>query len=238
MIQPDTDRTRWLRSDDSRVCHIGPMFGRLRFYAGVMGSGKSALALQTAHHRRAAGRAGTLFTSLGRDGDGLVTSRLGLTAEAREFSPETDFAKHLMEDFTPRGFVIIDEAQFLTEEQVDQLAWAADELALDIDCFGLMTAFDTRMFPGSRRLVEVADETIPLQVEVTCWCGRPGRINARIEDGQIARSGGQVAVGDIDSGAGAQYRVLCRHHWREGDLGPHADEPTLPIALPPSTTAY
>ncbi|MQA35798.1 thymidine kinase [Modestobacter roseus] len=212
------------------------MFGRLRFYAGVMGSGKSALALQTAHHRRAAGRVGALFTSLGRDGDGLVTSRLGLTAEAHEFTPETDLAKHLVEILPPRGFVIIDEAQFLTSNQVDQLAWAADELALDIDCFGLMTAFDTRLFPGSRRLVEMADETIPLQVEVTCWCGRPGRINARVEDGQVARSGGQVAVGDVVSGEGTHYRVLCRSHWRQGDLGPHASEPTLPLALPESAT--
>src|SRR3954454_9054463 len=111
------------------------MFGRLRLWAGVVRAGKPALALQTAHRRRAAGRVGALFTSLGRDGDGLVTSRLGLTAEAHEFTPTTDFAKYLVESLPPRGFVIIDEAQFLTADQVDQLAWAADELALDIDCF-------------------------------------------------------------------------------------------------------
>lgn len=216
----------------SGICHIGPAWGRLRFYAGVMGAGKSALALQLAHHRRAAGRPGILLTSRDRAGEGVLTSRLGLTAAAREFAPDTDLAALLVESVPPRAFVIVDEAQFLTEEQVDQLAWAADEHALDVDCFGLVTAFDSRLFPGSRRLIELADETIPLQVEVTCWCGRPGRQNARVEGGRVARAGGQVAVGDISEGRdGVRYRVLCRRHWRDGDLGPTASDTPLPLSL-------
>jgi len=122
--------------------------------------------------------------------------------------------------------VIVDEAQFLTPVQVDALALAVDEDGLDVDCFGLMTAFDASIFPGSLRLVELADETVPLQVEVVCWCGRAGLVNARIEDGTIARIGGRVSVGDIaGEGDATVYRVLCRKHWRDGDLGPAVDRP-------------
>lgn len=194
-----------------------------------MGAGKSALALQLAHHRRAAGRSGLLLTSQDRAGSGQLSSRLGITAAAREFAADTDLLTLVTEAVPPRGFAIVDEAQFLREQQVDQLALVADEHAIDVDCFGLVTAFDTRLFPGSRRLIELADETIPLQVEVLCWCGGPGRVNARIEDGQVARSGGQVAVGDTEDGEGATYRVLCRRHWRAGDLGPTTGETPLPL---------
>jgi len=206
-----------------------PTVGRLRFYGGVMGAGKSALALQLAHHRRSAGRPGLLLTSQDRAGAGLLSSRLGITAAAQDFGPQTDLVGRVTAAVPPRGFVIVDEAQFLTEAQVDQLALVADEQAIDVDCFGLITAFDTRLFPGSRRLIELADETIPLQVEVLCWCGGPGRVNARVVAGRVATSGGQVAVGDTTDGAGATYRVLCRRHWRAGDLGPTTGETPLPL---------
>jgi thymidine kinase len=201
------------------MCHLAPAIGRLRFHAGLMGAGKSALAIQVAFHRRQAGRPGLLFTSLDRGGAGMMSSRLGVAAKAREFDEETDFVEVVGESLPPRGFVIVDEAQFLTVDQVEQLALLADEHAIDIDCFGLMTAFDSHTFPGSGRLVELADEILPL-VEVLCWCGQPGRVNARISDGKPVRSGNQVAVGDLAGGAGATYRVLCRRHWREGDPGP------------------
>lgn len=201
------------------VCHLAPAVGRLRFHAGPMGAGKSALAIQVGFHRRQAGRPGLIFTSADRQGGGQLSSRLGLTVAAREFDPETDFIATVGADLPARGFVIVDEAQFLTTEQVDQLARLVDELAIDVDCFGLLTAFDSTLFPGSRRLVELCDDILPL-VEVLCWCGQTGRINARIEDGQVIRTGDQVAVGDLAGGAGAAYRVLCRRHWREGDAGP------------------
>ena len=209
--------------------------GRLRFYGGVMGQGKSALALQLAHHRRSAGRPGLLLTRDDRSGAGRLTSRLGIAASASEFDDTTDLRRMVVDAVPARGYVIVDEAQFLTERQVDQLAWTVDEHGVDVDCFGLLTAFDSRLFPGSRRLVELADETIPLQVEVLCWCGAAGLMNARIENGDVARSGGQVAVGDTagdptGSAAGIAYRVLCRRHWRDGDLGPHAGDVPLPLA--------
>jgi thymidine kinase len=206
----------------------GPPTGRLRFYLGVMGSGKSALALQVAHHRKLAGRPGMLLTSADRGGSGRLSSRLGISSDAMEFDPTTDLGRLVTERMPVRGFVICDEAQFLTERQVDDLAACVDDLALDVDCFGLATAFDSRLFPGSQRLLELADETVPLQVEVLCWCGEPGRINARIENGTVARAGGQVKVGDVDpGGSGATYRVLCRRHWREGDPGPGLDDVPL-----------
>jgi thymidine kinase len=89
-----------------------PAQGRLRFYGGVMGAGKSALALQLAHHRRAAGRAGLLLTSQDRAGSGQLSSRLGITAAAREFAADTDLFALLTESVPPRGFAIVDEAQF------------------------------------------------------------------------------------------------------------------------------
>jgi thymidine kinase len=201
------------------MCHLAPAIGRLRLHAGLMGAGKSALAIQVAFHRRQAGRPGLLFTSLDRGNAGQLSSRLGIAAKAQEFDTETDFVAVVGESLPPRGFVIVDEAQFLTEDQVEELALLVDEHAIDVDCFGLLTAFDSRTFPGSRRLVELADEILPL-VEVLCWCGQPGRVNARIEDGKPVRAGDQVAVGDLSGVAGAQYRVLCRRHWREGDPGP------------------
>ena len=103
---------------------------------------------------------------------------------------------------------------------MEQLAWAADELGVDVDCFGILTDFQSRLFPGAARLIELADAVIPLQVEVVCWCGRPGRQNARIVNGQVARDGARVAVGDTAHAASVTYRVLCRRHWRNGDLGP------------------
>jgi thymidine kinase len=201
------------------MCHLAPAIGRLRLHAGLMGAGKSALAIQVAFHRRQAGRPGLLFTTLDRGDAGQLSSRLGIAAKAQEFDPDTNFVEVVGESLPPRGFVIVDEAQFLTEDQVEELALLVDEHAIDVDCFGLLTAFDSRTFPGSRRLVELADEILPL-VEVLCWCGQPGRVNARIEDGKPVRSGHQVAFGDLSGDAGATYRVLCRRHWREGDPGP------------------
>ena len=203
------------------ICHLAPAVGRLRFHAGLMGAGKSALAIQVGFHRRQAGRPGLIFTSADRAGSGTLSSRLGLSVSAREFTEQTDFVATVGEALPARGFVIVDEAQFLTPAQVDELALLVDQMAVDVDCFGLLTAFDSHTFPGSQRLVELAHPVDQgLAVEVLCWCGQAGRVNARIEGGEVIRSGSQVAVGDLGGGAGATYRVLCRRHWREGEPGP------------------
>ncbi|GLW31747.1 thymidine kinase [Actinoplanes regularis] len=198
---------------------LAPVFGTLTLFTGRMGSGKSTLALQNAFNRRQAGRPGVLLTSQDRAGEGIMSSRLGVTADAVEVNATMDLVTLVNERVPAGGFVIVDEAQFLTPEQVEQLAWSADEMSVDIDCYAITTDFLSRLFPGAQRLVELADVIVPLQVEVTCWCGRPGRQNARIVDGQVARAGEQVAVGDTTETSAVSYRVLCRRHWRNGEPG-------------------
>ncbi|WP_045744199.1 MULTISPECIES: thymidine kinase [Actinoplanes] len=199
---------------------MAPVFGTLTLFTGRMGSGKSTLALQNAFNRRQAGRPGVLLTSQDRAGEGIMSSRLGVTADAIEVAHGMDLAR-LVTDYVPGGgFVIVDEAQFLSLDQVEQLAWAVDELSVDIDCYAITTDFLSHLFPGAQRLIELADTIVPLQVEVTCWCGRPGRQNARIVGGEVARAGEQVAVGDTTATGAVAYRVLCRRHWRNGDPGP------------------
>ncbi|WP_230858960.1 thymidine kinase [Actinoplanes aureus] len=203
-----------------RARTMAPVFHELTLFHGSMGAGKSTLALQNAYNRRQAGRPGILLTSMDRAGSGVLSSRLGVMADAIEVTDSTDLITLIAGEVPSGGFVIVDEAQFLRVEQVEQVAWAVDELCVDVDCYAIATDFQSLLFPGSQRLLELADHTVALQVEVTCWCGRPGRQNARIEDGRVARFGAQVAVGDTSDAADVTYRVLCRRHWREGELGP------------------
>jgi thymidine kinase len=105
--------------------------------------------------------------------------------------------------------------------QVEQLARVVDELQIDVFCFGILTDFRTRLFPGSARLVELADRTHVLQVEALCWCGKRATHNARTENGEMVTEGEVIVVGDVDiadqDGAGSPevgYEVLCRQHHR------------------------
>jgi thymidine kinase len=204
----------------SRARTLAPVFHELTLFHGSMGAGKSTLALQNAYNRREAGRPGVLLTSMDRAGAGVMSSRLGVEADAIEVTDGTELTVLIADEVPAGGFVIVDEAQFLRPEQVEQLAWAVDELCVDVDCYAISTDFMSRLVPGAQRLLELADNIVSLQVEVTCWCGRPGRQNARIEDGRVARSGAQVAVGDTSDAAEVTYRVLCRRHWRDGIAGP------------------
>ena len=121
-------------------------------------------------------------------------------------------------------YLIVDEAQFFTQEQIEQLTALADDVQIDVYAFGIATDFRGRLFPGSARLFELADEVAPLQVEVLCWCGRIGRFNARVVDGRIVRHGATVVVADTGSSepdsSAVRYQVLCRIHHRAGQLGP------------------
>jgi thymidine kinase len=193
----------------------------LHFFTGTMDSGKSTLALQTNHNHAARGRAGRIFTSHDRAGEALVSSRLGLTHDAIEVAPEFDFWKYVVDSLTSGAridYLICDEAQFYTREQVDQLAKITDELQIDVFCFGILTDFRTQLFPGSARLVELADTTEVLQVMALCWCGQRATHNARTEDGVMVTEGEVIVVGDIDEQSGppaeVAYEVLCRQHHR------------------------
>ena len=199
----------------------------LRFSYGVMSAGKSTLALQVEHTWTEAGREGVLLTSHDRGGSGTVTSRLGLLRSAVEVAPGTDLGALLDAAVPDRGFVVADEAQFYAPEQVDALARCVDERDVDVACYGLLSDFTGRLFPGAARLVELADVLVPLPLPVLCWCGRPARMNARLVDGVVVREGatvllGDTAPGDADGlfGPEVRYQVLCRAHWVARDVGP------------------
>ena len=191
----------------------------LIYYCGTMDSGKSTLALQTAHNHDSRGRAGVLFTNRDRAGSGKISSRLGLTSEAIEVSENMDLHKFVVEQLSAGkkiDFVICDEAQFYTSEQIEQLAKVADGLGIDVFAFGILTDFRTRLFPGSARLVELADRVSNLQVEALCWCGERATHNARTIGGVMVTEGEQVVVGDTNSQDAVAYEVLCRrHHMRK-----------------------
>lgn len=191
--------------------------GRLVFFQGPMGCGKSTLALQRHHTSTTSGRSVLLLTRHDREG-AAITSRIGLQQPATVVDEDTDLYEHVR-GLLARGAtideVVLDEAQFVTAAQVDQLARIVDELHIEVLAFGLLTDFRTELFPGSRRLVELADDIRRLQVEARCWCGEVGTHNARTVDGHITRSGDQVVVGDLGAGS-IGYEVLCRRHHRQG----------------------
>lgn len=198
---------------------------QLVFFQGPMGCGKSTLALQRHHTSTEGGRSVLLLTRHDRQG-AAITSRIGLQQPATVVAEDTDLYEHVR-GLLARGAdideVVLDEAQFVTPEQVDQLARVVDELRIEVLAFGLLTDFRTELFPGSRRLVELADEIRRLQVEARCWCGEVALHNARTVDGRIVRSGDQVVVGDLGAGS-IGYEVLCRRHHREGVTRRTVDE--------------
>ena len=188
----------------------------LVFFSGTMDCGKSTLALQMHHNHAARGRDGVLFTRQDRAGKAVISSRLGLQRDAYEVDDTTDFWAEVVTRRT-RGravdYLVADEAQFYTAAQVEQLARVVDELAVDAYAFGITTDFRARLFPGSARLVELADRVEVLQVRALCWCGARATHNARTVDGLMVVEGDQVVVGDVAAGAGeVAYEVLCRRH--------------------------
>ncbi|WP_413806778.1 thymidine kinase [Streptomyces sp. OE57] len=190
----------------------------LVFFSGTMDCGKSTLALQIQHNRSARGLQGMIYTRDDREGEGKLSSRLGLATKAIEVADDLDFYTHVVQALTAGGrvdYVIADEAQFLTPPQIDQLARVVDDLEVDVFAFGITTDFRSKLFPGSQRLVELADRVEVLQVEALCWCGARATHNARTVGGQMVVEGAQVVVGDVNRpGSEVGYEVLCRRHHR------------------------
>lgn len=191
----------------------------LIYYCGTMDAGKSTLALQTAHNHESRGRTGIIFTSNDRAGAGILSSRLGLQKPAVEVSTELNlhsYVRDLVSEGTRVEYVICDEAQFYSPEHIEQLALIVDGLGIDVYAFGILADFRTKLFPGSARLVELADRVNTLQVEALCWCGGRATHNARTFGGTMVTEGEQVFVGDTDSDTVVGYEVLCRrHHMRQ-----------------------
>ena len=195
----------------------------LRFSFGTMGSGKSTLALQIHHNLAVRDRQGLLLTKLDRDGT-QVTSRLGVSAPAVEVSPDIDLFE-LAQSRMPLDFVVCDEVQFYSIAQCDQLARVADDLDVDVYAFGLITDFKGLLFEGTKRMLEVANERVEMQVEARCWCGSRATHNARVMNGVVVYEGETVVVGDTGDvatpmfGDVVRYELLCRRHYVRGDMG-------------------
>jgi thymidine kinase len=191
----------------------------LLYYCGTMDSGKSTLALQTAHNHKSRGRSGLIFTNKDRAGSGVISSRLGLQSEAIEVAEDLDIHKFVVEHLSMGeriDYIICDEAQFYQPIQIDQLAKIVDGLGIDVYAFGILADFRTKLFPGSARLVELADRVNTLQVEALCWCGSRATHNARTINGAMVTEGEQVVVGDVGRSDEVAYEVLCRrHHMRQ-----------------------
>jgi thymidine kinase len=191
----------------------------LIYYCGTMDSGKSTLALQTAHNRKSRGLEGLILTNKDRGGTGVITSRLGLQATAFEVSPEFDIFEYI-ESEKANGrkieYVICDETQFFERSHIEQLSRVVDEMGIDVFAFGILTDFRTKLFPGSERLIELADRVLPLQVEALCWCGARATHNARVANGVMVTEGDQILPGDVGTPQKIGYEVLCRkHHMRK-----------------------
>lgn len=195
------------------------MSAHLRFYYGSMASAKSLRLLTTAYNFEEKGvQIMVLKPALDtRDGEGIIRSRAGLERKCIMVDKDVNLYKAikayknvLASQLETLKWVIIDECQFLTEEQVDQLSDAVDFLDVNVMCFGLRTDFQSHLFPGSKRLFELADDIE--EIKSTCECGeRKTSINARFdENGEIITEGSQVEIGGND-----KYRAICRKCWKD-----------------------
>lgn len=189
--------------------HGGKALAKLYFKYGAMGSSKTATALITKYNYEERGMTVWLLKPSADDRDGVYTiqSRVGLTAEAETVSPDADI-RELYTAREPVDVIIVDECQFLTEAQIDQLRELVDLDDLPVLCFGLRTDFQTKMFPGSRRLFEVADSIT--EIKTICHCGAKATVNARLDDqGYIITEGAQVELGGNE-----RYIAMCHKCWK------------------------
>ena len=186
---------------------------KLYFHYATMNAGKTTMLLQASYNYRERGMDTLLFVAghYRRDeATGYISSRIGLEAEAEMFRDGDDLFTLIAErhDHASIHCVFVDEAQFLEEEQVWQLARVADRLGIPVMCYGLRTDFRGELFSGSRALLAIADDL--REVRTICRCGRKASMVVRLgSDGKVARQGAQVAIGkDV-------YVSLCRRHWEE-----------------------
>ncbi len=199
---------------------------KLYFHYSTMNAGKSTLLLQAAHNYRERGMETFLLTAAldTRAGPGTIGSRIGISAPATTFRPDDDLFAVIAArlEAGPCACVFIDEAQFLTRDQVWQLARAVDDLAVPVMCYGLRVDFRGELFPGSAALLALADEM--REVRTICHCGKKATMVVRIDaSGRVLTDGAQIEIGGNE-----RYVSLCRRHWREA-IG---DRPAAPRSDP------
>lgn len=186
---------------------------KLYFNYSTMNAGKSTLLLQASHNYREGGMDTYLITAQfdNRAGEGRIASRIGIGEAADTFGPDEDLFEKLRTRFqrSPVACVFIDEAQFLSKEQVWQLARAVDDLGVPIMAYGLRVDFQGNLFPGSAALLAWADEM--REVRTICHCGKKATMVVRKgPDGRPLKDGEQVVIGGNET-----YQSLCRRHWRQ-----------------------
>lgn len=186
---------------------------KLYFHYSTMNAGKSTLLLQAAHNYREGGMTTYLMTAQldDRAGKGRIASRIGIGEEADTFDAKTDLFTRIQQRLRTGSLacVFLDEAQFLTRDQVWQLARAVDDLGVPVMAYGLRVDFRGQLFPGSAALLALADEM--REVRTICHCGKKATMVARRgPDGKALKDGAQVQIGGNET-----YASLCRRHWRE-----------------------
>ena len=190
---------------------------KLYFYYASMNAGKSSTLLQTAFNYGERGMRVSLWTAAldDRPGFGAISSRIGLASDAHRFEADTDIEARVLADHAehPIACVLADEAQFLTREQVWQLARLADDGGIPVLCYGLRTDFQGELFPGSAALLGIADHLV--EMKAVCDCGRKATMNLRVdENGKAVAEGAQTEIGGND-----RYVAMCRKHFREALAG-------------------
>ena len=186
---------------------------KLYFHYSTMNAGKSTLLLQASHNYAERGMQTYMLTANfdDRAGTGRIGSRIGIGADADTFAASTDLFSKIKDrlDAGPCNCVFIDEAQFLTADQVWQLARAVDDLGVPIMCYGLRVDFQGKLFPGSAALLALSDEV--REIRTICHCGKKATMVVRQDEhGDVLKDGAQVQVGGNET-----YVSLCRVHWRQ-----------------------
>lgn len=194
---------------------------KLYFNFSAMNAGKSTILLQSSYNYYERGMHTLLLKPVIDDRDGqthLITSRIGLEAVADTFSEEDDLEAHILKRHNEKAIdcVLLDEAQFLTRNQVWQLSQVSDDHRIPIMCYGLRTDFKGSLFPGSAALLALADDI--REIRTLCWCGKKATMNMRVtEGGEAVTEGEQIEVGGND-----RYITLCRKHWRAKEINASA----------------
>jgi thymidine kinase len=186
---------------------------KVYFYYSAMNAGKSTVLLQSSYNYRERGMRTLLFLPAldTRSGASRIQSRIGLSAEATALNGEENVFSIVQQEHArdPIACVLIDEAQFLAAVQVDQIGDIADTLHIPVLCYGLRTDFQGNLFPGSARLLALADDLIELKT--ICHCGHKATMNLRVtNDGRALREGAQVEIGGNE-----RYVPMCRQHFKE-----------------------